>query len=166
MNRSASTWSTGWSRRDCHGPDLDQYRSRAAGRTRLPALDLQYGDEQNDFELTHSTPGLLLSDGCYIGAEDTEFGGRVDAVRITVDDGHALYTLTGRTWHGLLAGKILQPDSGADRLTVSGDANSIIRTVISRIGLSTVFDVPSEASGITLSNYSFRRYITAWDGCA
>ena len=129
-----------------------------------PALDLQYGDEQNDFELTHSTPGLLLSDGCYIGAEDTEFGGRVDAVRITVDDGHALYTLTGRTWHGLLAGKILQPDSGADRLTVSGDANSIIRTVISRIGLSTVFDVPSEASGITLSNYSFRRYITAWDG--
>lgn len=129
-----------------------------------PALDLQYGDEQNDFELTHSTPGLLLSDGCYIGAEGTEFGGRVDAVRITVDDGHALYTLTGRTWHGLLAGKILQPDSGADRLTVSGDANSIIRTVISRIGLSTVFDVPSEASGITLSNYSFRRYITAWDG--
>ena len=129
-----------------------------------PALDLQYGDEQNDFELTHSTPGLLLSDGCYIGAEGTEFGGRVDAVRITVDDGHALYTLTGRTWHGLLAGKILQPDSGADRLTVSGDANSIIRTVISRIGLSTVFDVPSETSGITLSNYSFRRYITAWDG--
>ena len=63
-----------------------------------PALDLQYGDEQNDFELTHSTPGLLLSDGCYIGAEGTEFGGRVDAVRITVDDGHALYTLTGRTW--------------------------------------------------------------------
>ena len=129
-----------------------------------PALDLQYGDEQNDFELTHSTPGLLLSDGCYIGAEGTEFGGRVDAVRITVDDGHALYTLTGRTWHGLLAGKILQPDSGADRLTVSGDANSIIRTVISRIGLSTVFDVPSEASGINISNYSFRRYITAWDG--
>ena len=33
-----------------------------------PALDLQYGDEQNDFELTHATPGLLLSDGCYIGA--------------------------------------------------------------------------------------------------
>lgn len=129
-----------------------------------PALDLQYGDEQNDFELTHSTTGLLLSDGCYIGAEGTEFGGRVDAVRITVDDGHALYTLTGRTWHGLLAGKIIQPDSGADRLTVSGDANSIIRTVISRIGLSTVFDVPSETSGITLSNYSFRRYITAWDG--
>ena len=129
-----------------------------------PALDLQYGDEQNDFELTHATPGLLLSDGCYIGAEGTEFGGRVDAVRITVDDGHALYTLTGRTWHGLLAGKIIQPDSGADRLTVSGDANSIIRTVISRIGLSTVFDVPSEASGINISNYSFRRYITAWDG--
>ena len=51
-----------------------------------------------------------------------------------------------------------------DRLTVSGDANSIIRTVISRIGLSTVFDVPSEASGINISNYSFRRYITAWDG--
>ena len=109
-----------------------------------PALDLQYGDEQNDFELTHATPGLLLSDGCYIGAEGTEFGGRVDAVRITVDDGHALYTLTGRTWHGLLAGKILQPDSGADRLTVSGDANNIIRTIISRIGLSTVFDVPME----------------------
>lgn len=41
-----------------------------------PALDLQYGDEQNDFELTHSTTGLLLSDGCYIGAEGTEFGGR------------------------------------------------------------------------------------------
>ncbi len=54
--------------------------------------------------------------------------------------------------------------TGTDRLTVSGDANNIIRTIISRIGLSTVFDVPSETSGITLSNYSFRRYITAWDG--
>ena len=114
-----------------------------------PALDLQYGDEQNDFELTHSTPGLLLSDGCYIGAEDTEFGGRVDAVRITVDDGHALYTLTGRTWHGLLAGKILQPDSGADRLTVSGDANSIIRTVTAVERADVVIIVIDAKEGIT-----------------
>lgn len=120
--------------------------------------------EQNDFELTHSTPDCCSPTAATSGRKTPSSEAASTRCVSLWMTGMPCIRSPGRTWHGLLAGKILQPDSGADRLTVSGDANSIIRTVISRIGLSTVFDVPSEASGITLSNYSFRRYITAWDG--
>lgn len=129
-----------------------------------PVLDIQYGDEGNDFELTHSTGDVRLTDGCLIGVEGTEYGGRVDGIRVEMSDGHAEYTATGRTWHGMLAGKIIQPDAGMNRLVLSGDANNVIRTIISRTGLTDTFAVPSTSSGFTVSSYAFHRYCTAWDG--
>ncbi|RSX56778.1 hypothetical protein [Bifidobacterium samirii] len=127
-------------------------------------MDMQYGDEGNDFELTHATTGAALTDGCLVGVEDTEIGGRVDGLRVDVSDGHTQTTITGRTWHGILAAKIVQPDAGADRLTVSGDANTIIRTIIGRVGLAGTFTTPTTASGITIKSHAFRRYISVWDG--
>ncbi|PLS27528.1 hypothetical protein [Bifidobacterium parmae] len=134
------------------------------GELVAPTLDLQYGDQGNDFELTHATPGLILTDGCYIGIEGTEHGGRIDGVKVDMQDGHADYTYTGRTWHGILAGKIIQPDNGQDRLTMNGDANAIIKTIVNRVGLASTFTVPATPSGITIGSYTFHRYCTAWDG--
>ena len=127
-------------------------------------LDMQYGDDGNDFELAHTTAGATLTDGCLVGVEGTEIGGRVDGLRVDVSDGHARATYVGRTWHGILAGKIIQPDAGTDRLTVSGDANAVIRTVIGRVGLADVFTTPTADSGITIASHAFRRYCTVWDG--
>ncbi|MBW3088834.1 hypothetical protein KIH77_08880 [Bifidobacterium sp. 82T24] len=132
-----------------------------------PTLDLQFGGDQNDandFELSHKTSGLVLQAGMYVSVEGTEYGGTIDEICPTVADGRASYTVKGRTWHGILAGKIIQPDAGTDRLTVNGEANTIIRTIISRIGLGGIFTVATESSGLTVGNYSFRRYINAYLG--
>ena len=70
----------------------------------------------------------------------------------------------GRTWHGILNTKIIQPNSGADYYVVSGDANTILGTLISRLGLTALFRAKSATSGITLSNYQFKRYVGGYDG--
>lgn len=128
-------------------------------------LDLAYGSDENDFELTVSVDGISLEAGSVIYMEGTEYGGIVDGIRYVSDDKQVNYT--GRTWHGVLNSKIIQPDSGADYYTVSGDANTILSTLISRLGLSDLFVAETAASGIFVSSYQFTRYAAGYDGlCA
>lgn len=129
-----------------------------------PTLDLQFGNGDCDFELSHNTPGTALAESSVISIDGTEYGGIVDGIRLTVADGHTQTTVTGRTWHGILAGKIIQPDQGSDRLTVSGDANDVIRAIIKRIGLEGLFTVETEPAGADIDGYGFHRYIDAYNG--
>lgn len=129
-----------------------------------PTLDLAFGENENDFELTHADPELILQPGSLVSVDGTEYGGIVDSTKAQVENGVTTVTWSGRTWHGILAGKILSPDSGQDRLTVSGDVHTILSTIIKRIGLSGLFSTPDGTLGTTVSGYSFRRYINAYDG--
>lgn len=127
-------------------------------------LDLAFGEDENDFELTHADPTLLLSPGALISVDGTEYGGIIDSIQAQVENGRTSVTYSGRTWHGILAGKTLSPDSGTDRLTVSGDVHAILDTIINRIGLGGLFSTPTGTHGTTISGYSFRRYIDAYSG--
>ena len=71
---------------------------------------------------------------------------------------------SGRTWHGILNSKILCPDAGEDYLTVSGDANTIIATLLSRMGLTALFRGVSAPAGIAINDYQFERYVAGYDG--
>lgn len=125
------------------------------------ALDLSFGSDENDFELTlGSEPAMEF--GAFIYIEGTEYGGIIDAMKTSTDGETVIYT--GRTWQGLLNSKVIQPDNGADYFVVSGDLNEVLRTLVTRLGLDNLFSVSAEDSGITVSKYKFNRYCYGYDG--
>lgn len=126
------------------------------------AFDLSYGAKENDFEITMSLTEPALMRGAFIYIENTEYGGIVDGRGSY--SGATTRTYYGRTWHGILNSKVVEPDSGEDYFTVSGDANAILTTLINRLGLSTLFTVPDELSAINIKKYQFHRYCKAYDG--
>lgn len=133
-----------------------------AGRVALSDfdLDLEFGDgAKNDFELTCAEQ---LSVGEYVGIEGTEYGGVVDIIKESTKSAETVYK--GRSWQGILAAKVLCPDSGADYLTVSGDANTVLASLVSRVGLTSLFAVDGGGSGIYVDSYSFDRYVDCYTG--
>ena len=97
-------------------------------------LDCAWGKEENDFELVVSGASTIDA-GAYIYVDGSECGGVVDAMEDQLTAGVSTLTYSGRTWHGVLANKILEPDRGRDYLTVSGTASTVIGSLISRVGL-------------------------------
>ena len=124
-------------------------------------LDLAYGSGENDFDLRCPA---RLKPGCRWWVDGTGWGGIVDDVRTSVTGGEGELTYHGRDWHGLLASKILEPDKGRDYLTMSGTIGTLLRTVISRIGLQGLLTV-TETSAKT-ANWQAERYTDAWSGLA
>lgn len=126
------------------------------------ALDLSFGKKENDFEMTLGADEPVLEFGAFAYIEGTEYGGIVDGIKTsTVGDAT---TYAGRTWHGVLNSKVIEPDAGADHLTFSGDANDGISMIITRLGLGDLFAVLPGASGINIKNYQFHRYCKGYDG--
>lgn len=127
-------------------------------------LDAAWGADENDFELTVDR---LIDAGSYVYFDGGECGGVVDSLKDSLKDGRSTLTYGGRTWHGMLANKILEPDRGKDYLTVSGTASTVIGSLISRVGLDSVFDavVPPDGSGDpSIRQYQFDRYVDAYTG--
>lgn len=126
-------------------------------------LDAAWGADENDFELTVNR---LIDAGSYVYFDGSECGGIVDALKDNLKRGESTLTYSGRTWHGMLADKILEPDKGKDYLTVSGTASSVIGSLISRVGLDAVFDaVDAPTAGAqTIKSYRFDRYVDAYSG--
>lgn len=128
-------------------------------------LDCAWGKEENDFELVVSGASTIDA-GAYVYIDGSECGGVVDAMEDQLTAGVSTLTYGGRTWHGMLANKILEPDKGKDYLTVSGTASTVIGSLISRVGLDGVFDaVDSPTAGAqTIKSYQFDRYVDAYSG--
>nr|DAP15746.1 MAG TPA: hypothetical protein [Caudoviricetes sp.] len=122
-------------------------------------LDLAYGSGENDFDLRCPA---RLQPGCRWWVDGTGWGGIVDDVRTSVTGGEGELTYHGRDWHGLLASKILEPDKGRDYLTMSGTIGTLLRTVISRIGLQDILNVTEGTS--KTARWQFDRYCDAWSG--
>lgn len=128
------------------------------------AFDFSYGANasENDFNMTLGKSEASLEFGAFIYMEGTEYGGTVDAKKTSTNAESVTYI--GRTWHGILNSKVIQPDSGEDYFAVSGDANAIIATVIDRLGLSGLFSAVETESGVNISHYQFHRYCKGYDG--
>lgn len=126
------------------------------------SLDLSYGADENNFALAIGSAESMIEFGAFIYMEGTEYGGTVDAVKTSSESESMTYT--GRTWHGILNSKVIQPDSGEDYLIVSGDANEVLSLLIDRLGLSGLFVAVETLSGISIAQYQFRRYCKGYDG--
>lgn len=126
-------------------------------------IDIDLG-ETNDFELQLNAD--TWTEEFYnwryrIYIPNTEYGGLLEELRAST--GENTVTWAGYTWRGLLSQKIIQPPSGQSHLTVSGDANEIIKTIIGeRFGALFVCD--SGKSSINIKSYKFDRYCTILEG--
>ena len=125
-------------------------------------FDLSFGDSENNFQLSTNKKINHCKDGCFLYLENTEYGGIIDKIKVQTSSNEILYL--GRTWHGILANKIIEPDTGEDYLVVSGEANSIIKNLIARLDLSDLFIASNEASGLKIDSFQFDRYIDAFSG--
>lgn len=144
---------------------------REIGVLRSYELDLAYGEDENDFECTIPIESHCCEAGCFLflrGADSsgtsiyTEYGGIIDSIK--VDTSAATVSYTGRTWHGILEGKILCPNDGEDYLTVSGEAHTVLSDLLERMGLYVPFAVFNDDSGVTIDSYQFDRYTTGYTG--
>ena len=125
-------------------------------------VDMAFGvgkDPENDMELTMPDGSPKMERGMYVYCEGTAYGGMLTG--IASDDG---LTWHGRTWFGLLASKVLVPDGGVGSLTVSGNANDVLRSLVSRIGLTACFKVNAAKSTLTVKSHTFDKYQDALNG--
>lgn len=125
-------------------------------------LDLAFGADENDFECRIQMSEHCCEAGAFLYIEGTEYGGIIDKIKSDTTEGEVVYY--GRTWHGILDSKILEPDSGEAYLVVSGEANAVIGTLLERMGLSGLFRAEYVSSGLTISSYKMHRYVTGYDG--
>ena len=125
-------------------------------------LDLAFGSDENSFECVIGKDNHCCDFGFFLYIEGTEYGGIIDSVESKNSTQEIVYF--GRTWHGVLNSKVLQPDSGEDYLVCSGEANAVIGGLISRMGLSDLFIVSEEDSGLEIKSYKMNRYISGYDG--
>ena len=124
-------------------------------------LDLAFGSDENAFELT-CAEGLAPAEGQVVFVDATEYGGVVDETSYDAGrDATGTVTCKGRTWHGVLAGKRLLPDSGSGYLSVSGKAGDVLASLVERMGLSGLF---SAASDDTAVSYTFERFCDGYSG--
>ena len=123
-------------------------------------LDLAFGADENNFSLKINLEKHCCQVGYYIYIDGTEYGGIIDA--ITVDSKEKSVTYTGRTWHGMLAYKIIYPEG--DYKVVSGDANEVLQDLIEELDYTDTFEVESASSNITVCDYQFERYVDAYTG--
>lgn len=128
------------------------------------SLDLSFGENasENDFELTLSIKDVKLEDNSVIYFEGTEYGGIVGGLKTNSE--FETRTYIGRTWHGLLNDKVIEPNPGEGHLVVSGDANEVLGFLIARLGLSALFRAASNSSGVNIQKHQFDRYCKGYDG--
>ena len=132
------------------------------GIAKAYSLDLAYGDDENDFELTLPAD-MQLEERSFVYVDGTEWGGVVRGGKESTFDETPAYAATGKTWHGILASTYICPVSGEDYVTASGEANAAIGSVLERVGLAGVFDASSDDSGIEVS-HQFERFTDCYSG--
>ena len=125
------------------------------------SIDLDIGKD-NDFQIGMKLKNHCMYHGSIWYVENTEYGGIVDDVKIDTKKNTVYYS--GRAFRGVLAKKIIEPESGQDYYTVSGDANRILEQLIEKVGLSDIFVVPTDDAGIKILNNQFERYTDMYAG--
>ena len=125
------------------------------------SLDLAFGSDENAFTLECGA-ALAPAEGRLVFVDGTEYGGVVDEASYEAGrDASGTVTCRGRTWHGILAGKRLLPDSGSGYLSVSGKAGEVLASLVARMGLSDLFSAASDGTAVS---FTFDRFCDGYSG--
>lgn len=146
-------------------------------------LDLAFGADENNFECLIPASSHCCQAGYYLYAEGTEYGGIIDSISLNSSENEVKYY--GRTWHGIIGSKIIMPltssDSSASGVTIkttdasgsslvgkylviTGEVNSCIGFILSRLGLSDLFEASSESTGKNVNAFQFDRFVDGYKG--
>lgn len=124
-------------------------------------LDVAFGADENALTLTvedRSSPAA----GQLVYIDATEYGGVIDQVKRGSGRGATgTVECKGRTWHGILAGRRLSPDSDIGYLTVNGKVGDVLTSLIARMGLESLFKAASDDSTVS---YTFSRFCDGYSG--
>lgn len=124
-------------------------------------LDLAFGADENALTLTVEEKSAPAA-GQLVYIDATEYGGVIDQVKRGSGRGATgTVECKGRTWHGILAGRRLSPDSGSGHLTVNGKAGDVLASLIARMGLESLFKAASDDSTVS---YTFERFCDGYSG--
>lgn len=124
------------------------------------SFDMCYGDEDNTFEvkIQRYNPAMAgsnpITQDFILYVEFTEYGGIVD--RVESDSKTGEITLKGRTWHGVMNGKVIEPPQYKAYRIYEGEANSVLAQMIADTGLGGLFEANSENSGIYIKSSEIR----------
>lgn len=126
-------------------------------------LDMQWGDDDggNDFEL--SGVPVRVGPGALVYVDGTEYGGVVDSDSPSHTAAGDSISYAGRTWHGVLAGKVLCPPPGRSHYTASGEANAAIASMLAACPVGEPFGVSGTDSGLTVPATRMPRYCTLYE---
>lgn len=124
-------------------------------------LDLAFGSDENALKL-EARAGDAPEEGQFVFIDGTEYGGVIDQASYEAGrEATGSILCKGRTWHGILAGKRLLPDSGSGYLSVSGKAGEVLASLVGRMGLFGLF---SAAPDDTAVSYTFERFCDGYSG--
>lgn len=126
------------------------------------SLEVAFGEDENTITIT-ADADVMPPNGGYAYIDGTEYGGTIDKIK----SGTANNTLSGsgRSWHGVLAGKRIVPASGQSHVVVSGQVATVLQQIIDMVGLDDLFEAPStESDSVAISGYQFERFIDAYSG--
>lgn len=125
-------------------------------------MDTAIGKDENTFQVTIPLSNHCCSNGYRIYIDNTEMGGIIDTISPNTEDDTVIYE--GRTWHGILENKIIEPLANQDYYSVQGEANTVITGLINYLELSNLFTVSTATSTITINYYQFERYVNGFTG--
>lgn len=124
-------------------------------------LDVAFGADENALTLTVEEKSAPAA-GQLVYIDATEYGGVIDQVKRGSGRGATgAVECKGRTWHGILAGRRLSPDSGSGYLTVNGKVGDVLTSLIARMGLESLFKAASDDSTVS---YTFSRFCDGYSG--
>lgn len=121
-------------------------------------IDIDIGNT-NDFVLyaSYGTWHGDIQKDKLIYIPGTEYGGIIKCIKSATNTGKI--DVKGFTWRGYLAHRFIIPPSGSDYYIASGDANSIIKSLVNIPN----FVVP-ETPSININNYQFNRFVSVDEG--
>lgn len=129
-------------------------------RIRSFNMDLAFGSDENDFSLEVNEP-CVIGPGCYVFVPGTEYGGVVTKLKPSRDRFGETVSYDGQTWHGMLNGHVISPDSGTDHYRPYGDADEVIGLLVGRLGIGDLFTTYTTAG---VSATGAFRYSPCYDG--
>ena len=123
--------------------------------------DFEIGDEENSFLITcNRSEWEAVPEKARIYIPGTEYGGIYKHLESNTKDNSV--SVGGYTWRGLLQNKVIQPPSGADYATDSGEINAIIARRV-QAALPGLFVGSAISTGVSV-NYQYTRYCTLYNG--
>ena len=134
-------------------PDGNELRSLLFSK-----YDFEVGKTENSFQIDIKRQEYQsIPSGARLYIPGTEYGGLFR--ELNTDTKEDVISPGGLTWRGMMQKKIIEPLSGQDYATDSGELNAIVKSRV-EAALPGLFIGSEESTGVSVTNFQYERYCT------